>query len=77
MKYIFIFIYILFCIFSTISCSTINHQELANNNGKQYEQYEHYLDSLWENNPDYYLDVEMENDKYLNYVEHQQSNNNN
>ena len=31
--------------------------------------YEQYCDSVWENNPDYYLDVIVESDEYQNYIE--------
>lgn len=31
--------------------------------------YEQYCDSIWENNPDYYLDVLIESDEYQNYIE--------
>lgn len=31
--------------------------------------YEAYCDSIWESNPDYYLDVLMETDEYQNYIE--------
>lgn len=31
--------------------------------------YEQYCDSIWENNPDYYLDVLVESDEYQNYIE--------
>lgn len=31
--------------------------------------YEAYCDSIWENNPDYYLDVLVEGDEYQNYIE--------
>ena len=31
--------------------------------------YERYCDSIWENNPDYYLDVLVESDEYQNYIE--------
>ena len=31
--------------------------------------YEAYCDSIWENNPDYYLDVIVESDEYQNYIE--------
>lgn len=30
--------------------------------------YEHYLDSIWEKDPDYYLDVIVETDKYQEYM---------
>jgi hypothetical protein len=31
--------------------------------------YEHYCDSIWENNPSYYNDVIAESDEYLEYIE--------
>ena len=31
--------------------------------------YEAYCDSIWKNNPDYYLDVIVESDEYQNYIE--------
>lgn len=31
--------------------------------------YEAYCDSVWNANPDYYLDVLMETDKYLSYID--------
>lgn len=31
--------------------------------------YEAYCDSIWEANPDYYLDVIMEQDEYCEYIE--------
>lgn len=30
--------------------------------------YEAYCDSIWENDPDYYMDVLMETYKYTNYI---------
>lgn len=30
--------------------------------------YEHYLDSIWENDPDYYLDVLVETDEFQEYI---------
>lgn len=32
-------------------------------------EYEYYCDSIWANNPDYYLDVLMETDEFQEYVE--------
>lgn len=32
-------------------------------------KYEAYCDSIWETNPDYYLDVLVESDEYQNYIE--------
>ena len=31
--------------------------------------YEAYCDSIWEANPNYYLDVLVESDKYCTYIE--------
>ena len=31
--------------------------------------YEAYCDSIWEADPDYYLDVLVESDEYQNYIE--------
>lgn len=31
--------------------------------------YEAYCDSIWEANPDYYLDVLVETDEYQDYIE--------
>ena len=33
------------------------------------DAYEAYCYSIWENNPDYYLDVIVESDEYQNYIE--------
>lgn len=37
--------------------------------GTRDYDYERYCDSIWENNPDYYLDVLIEGDEYQNYIE--------
>lgn len=31
--------------------------------------YEAYCDSIWDNNPDYYMDVLVETDEYQSYIE--------
>ena len=31
--------------------------------------YEQYCDSIWEADPDYYMDVLVEGDEYQNYIE--------
>ncbi len=41
---------------------------VRNNNTRDY-QYEHYCDSIYEVNPDYYLDVLVETDEFQNYIE--------
>ena len=40
---------------------------VKNNNTRDYD-YEHYCDSVYEVNPDYYLDVLIESDKYQSYI---------
>nr|DAH00232.1 MAG TPA: hypothetical protein [Crassvirales sp.] len=58
------------------TCSAINYIAninnktfvVKNNNTRDYN-YEHYCDSIYEVNPDYYLDVLVETDKYQSYIE--------
>ena len=40
--------------------------KVANNRDYAYEA---YCDSIWEANPNYYLDVLVESDKYCTYIE--------
>lgn len=40
---------------------------VRNNDTRNY-QYEHYCDSIYEVNPDYYFDVLVESDKFQNYI---------
>lgn len=37
--------------------------------GTRDYDYEQHCDSIWKNNPDYYLDVLVESDEYQNYIE--------
>ena len=41
---------------------------IKNNDTRDYN-YEHYCDSIYEVNPDYYLDVLVETDEYQDYIE--------
>lgn len=41
---------------------------VRNNDTRNY-QYEHYCDSIYEVNPDYYFDVLVESDKFQNYID--------
>lgn len=41
---------------------------IKNNSTRDYK-YEHYCDSIYEVNPDYYFDVLMETDEYQNYID--------
>lgn len=64
-----IMIYVI--VFFSLFCFSINI--IYGNNNKINEQrdyeYEHYCDSIWENNPDYYFDVIMESYQYEQYIE--------
>lgn len=41
---------------------------IKNNSTRDYK-YEHYCDSIYINNPDYYLNVLVETDKFQNYID--------
>lgn len=41
---------------------------IKNNNTRDYA-YEHYCDSIYETNPDYYLDVLVETDEFQSYLD--------
>lgn len=41
---------------------------IKNNDTRDYK-YEHYCDSIYEVDPDYYFDVLVETDKFQNYIE--------
>lgn len=41
---------------------------IKNNSTRDYK-FEHYCDSIYEVNPDYYLDVLIETDKFQNYID--------
>ena len=41
---------------------------IKNNSTRDYN-YEHYCDSIYEVNPDYYLDVLIETDEFQNYID--------
>lgn len=50
--------------------ASINNKTFSvkNNNTRDYN-YEHYCDSIYEVNPDYYLDVLVESDKFQSYID--------
>nr|DAG97123.1 MAG TPA: protein of unknown function (DUF4500) [Crassvirales sp.] len=50
--------------------SNINNKAfiVKNNNTRDYV-YEHYCDSIYEVNPDYYLDVLVETDEFQSYLD--------
>lgn len=41
---------------------------VINNNNTRNYNYEHYCDSIYEVNPDYYLDVLVETDEFQSYI---------
>lgn len=50
------------------ACENSKTFTVRNNDTRDY-QYEHYCDSIYEVNPDYYLDVLVETDKFKNYID--------
>lgn len=61
---------LIFFVYSAIRyTANINNKTFVvkNNNTRDYA-YEHYCDSIYEVNPDYYLDVLVESDKYQSYI---------
>jgi hypothetical protein len=62
MKKITFFIAIAVAALAMGSCST----QVSNTRDISYE---HYCDSIWEVNPDYYVDVLCETNEYCTYIE--------
>ena len=53
-------------VISVIHCyKTYNNNDVKSSRDYAYE---HYCDSIYESNPDYYLDVLAETDKYQQYL---------
>lgn len=48
--------------------ATNNSNNILFDNTRDYE-YEHYCDSIWTNDPDYYKDVIQETDEYQEYID--------
>lgn len=61
MKKMILFIAIAVAVVAMRSCST------KESTPRNYA-YEHYCDSIWVANPDYYLDVLCETDEYCSYI---------
>lgn len=58
------------CVCTVIKCiSNINNKTVVvkNDNTRDYA-YEHYCDSIYETDSDYYLDVLVETDKFQSYI---------
>lgn len=61
---------IYFIVFFSLLVFGINTMNSNNTETIQRDyEYEHYCDSIWENDPGYYLDVLMETDEYQNYID--------
>lgn len=61
------------CVCTVIKCiSNINNKTciVKNDNTRDYD-YEHYCDSIYEADSDYYLDVLVETDKFQSYINEQ------
>ncbi|MGN1299822.1 MAG: hypothetical protein ACI4VC_00530 [Clostridia bacterium] len=56
---------------SFIRCSNYidSKNYITNNNSARDYKFEHYCDSIYEVNPDYYLDVLIETDKFQDYID--------
>ena len=56
---------------SFIRCSNYidNKNYITKNNSTRDYKFEHYCDSIYEVNPDYYLDVLIETDKFQDYID--------
>lgn len=49
--------------------SNTNKSFIVKNNNTRNYVYEHYCDSIYETNPDYYLDVLVETDEFQSYID--------
>lgn len=59
---------ILFFIAAVIVIVAMGSCSCQKSNTRDYS-YEAYCDSIWESNPDYYLDTLCETDEYCTYIE--------
>lgn len=56
---------------SFINCSNYidSKNYITKNNSTRDYKFEHYCDSIYEVNPDYYLDILIETDKFQDYID--------
>lgn len=57
------------CIVCCQQNKTSSHNALVKYDTSRNYQYEHYCDSVYEVDPDYYHDVLVESDSFQNYIE--------
>ena len=66
---IYIGLWLLTSIYTVVSyISNTNKSFIITNNHTRDYAYEHYCDSIYETNPDYYLDVLVETDEFQSYI---------
>ena len=67
---IYIGLWLLTCIYTVVPyISNTNKSFIIKNNNIRDYVYEHYCDSIYETNPDYYLDVLVETDEFQSYID--------
>lgn len=63
---------IMLCVFGVsqiLASNTYNKTYIIKNNDIRDYKYEHYCDSIYEIDLDYYLDVLVETDEFQNYID--------
>lgn len=60
---------IIIAIVTLVATATIGCRPTKVANDNRDYAYEAYCDSIWEANPNYYLDVLVEGDEYCTYIE--------
>lgn len=60
---------VIFAILTTIVISIAGASKPNNVNSTRDLKYEEFCDSIWANDPDYYLDVLVETDEFQDYIE--------
>lgn len=63
---------IMLCVFGVsqiLASNTHSKTYVIKNNDTRDYKYEHYCDSIYECNPDYYLDVLVGTDEFQNYID--------
>lgn len=60
---------IILSIVAIVAIATVGCKPTKVSNDNRDYAYEAYCDSIWEANPNYYLDVLVEGDEYCTYIE--------
>lgn len=64
-----ILIGVIILVVATIIATCLNALPRENTTSPRDYTYEQYCDSIWENDPDYYLDVLCTTDEYCDYID--------